>query len=407
LPGRLRTLQGITSQTELLKAAVDTAQFSTDATAINKLTWCTQTDMRNRMTLESLSQIGSDLATIKGRKNLIWITSGAPAAVNLGALAGCQPDLASALKTSNILAAAQVAVFPVDAHGVAVPNAWVSPTGHLFVFGGGNYQDTAAQEHLGMEALAEATGGAAYYNSNDLTSLIAEAVDKGANYYTLSYVPPGGYNWAHHTIKVVADRPGLKMVYRESYDAVDPATIKPAPGLTLATTPAQTGLVDMRNEMERAMPTSQQILFDVQVEPSTKPAKPGDPEVFGVLDVKLKSKPLTRYGFQYAFPGRQIAFTAAADGTRHGSLEFDLAAYDGDGNVVTSLRQAIELNLTADQVRELATSPFRYFQQLDLPAGALFLRVGVLDRMANKVGTLEIPVTVAKTPAQHAAVGGR
>jgi hypothetical protein len=163
----------------------------------------------------------------------------------------------------------------------------------------------------------------------------------------------------------------------------------------------------MRNEMERAMPTSQQILFDVQVEPSTKPAKPGDPEVFGVLDVKLKSKPLTRYGFQYAFPGRQIAFTAAADGTRHGSLEFDLAAYDGDGNVVTSLRQAIELNLTADQVRELATSPFRYFQQLDLPAGALFLRVGVLDRMANKVGTLEIPVTVAKTPAQHAAVGGR
>jgi hypothetical protein len=363
--------------------------------------------MRNRMTLESLSQIGSDLATIKGRKNLIWITSGAPAAVNLGALAGCQPDLASALKTSNILAAAQVAVFPVDAHGVAVPNAWVSPTGHLFVFGGGNCQDTAAQEHLGMEALAEATGGAAYYNSNDLTSLIAEAVDKGANYYTLSYVPPGGYNWAHHTIKVVADRPGLKMVYRESYDAVDPATIKPAPGLTLATTPAQTGLVDMRNEMERAMPTSQQILFDVQVEPSTKPAKPGDPEVFGVLDVKLKSKPLTRYGFQYAFPGRQIAFTAAADGTRHGSLEFDLAAYDGDGNVVTSLRQAIELNLTADQVRELATSPFRYFQQLDLPAGALFLRVGVLDRMANKVGTLEIPVTVAKTPAQHAAVGGR
>ena len=129
--------------------------------------------------------------------------------------------------------------------------------------------------------------------------------------------------------------------------------------------------------------------------------------MIGVLDVKLKSKPLVRYSFQYAFPGRQIAFSGGPNGTRHGSLEFDLAAYDGDGNVITSLRQAIELNLTADKVRELATSPFRYFQQLDLPAGALFLRVGVLDRTANKAGTLEIPVTVAKVPAQHAAVGGR
>jgi len=70
--------------------------------------------------------------------------------------------------------------------------------------------------------------------------------------------------------------------------------------------------------------------------------------------------------------------------------------------VVTSMRQAIELNLTAEQAAQLAHSPFRYFQQLDLPAGALFVRVGVLDRTANKVGTVEIPVTVAK-PVHTAA----
>jgi hypothetical protein len=160
--------------------------------------------------------------------------------------------------------------------------------------------------------------------------------------------------------------------------------------------------------MGRAMPTSQQLLFDVQVEPSTEAAKAGDPAVFGVLNVKLKAKPPTRYGFTYAFPGREIALKTAADGRQHGSLEFDLAAYDGDGNVVTSLRQAIDLNLTAEQAAQLAHSPFRYFQQLDLPAGALFVRVGVLDRTRNKVGTLELPVTVAKTPQPTAQnTGGR
>jgi len=155
----------------------------------------------------------------------------------------------------------------------------------------------------------------------------------------------------------------------------------------------------MRREMARSMPTSQQILFDVQVEPSSVSAKPGDPALFGVLDEKLKDKALTRYGFSYAIPGRQIELKAAVDGKRQGSLEFDLAAYDSDGKVVTSLRQAIDLNLTEEQAAQLSHSPLRYFQQLDLPAGALFVRMGVLDRTANNVGTLEIPLIVPKNPA--------
>jgi hypothetical protein len=252
-----------------------------------------------------------------------------------------------------------------------------------------------------MESIAEATGGTAFYNSNDIAREISKAINKGANYYTLSYVPPGkGYDWSHHTIKVEVDRAGLKLAYRPSYDAVDPSTIKPAPGLTLAAAPSpdSTTPIDMRAEMGRSMPTSQGVLFDVQVEPSSEAARAGDPAVFGVLNVKLKGKPLARYGFTYAFPGREIALKPAPDGKQHGSLEFDLAAYDGDGNVVTSLRQAIDLNLTAEQAAQLAHSPFRYYQQLDLPAGALFVRIGIFDRTANKVGTLEIPVTVAKTP---------
>jgi hypothetical protein len=40
--------------------------------------------------------------------------------------------------------------------------------------------------------------------------------------------------------------------------------------------------------------------------------------------------------------------------------------------------------------------PIRFFQQIDLPPGQLFLRVGVLDRTSNKTGTLELPLKVGK-----------
>jgi hypothetical protein len=256
-----------------------------------------------------------------------------------------------------------------------------------------------------MEAVAEATGGSAYHMNNDLKAGIAKAIDTGSQYYTLSYVPPGSeYDGRHHTIKLETDKPGLHLTYRDEYYAEDPAKMTPTPGLTLATTAVpQVKAGDMRAAMGRAMPTSSDILFDVQVKPSDEPAKPSDPPIFGVLDVKFKAKPLTRYGFQYVLPGRQIAFATTPDGTRKGSLEFDIAAYDSDGKLVTSLSQSINLPLTGDQAQQLAKGPFRFFQQLDLPPGEIFVRIGVLDRTSNKVGTVEIPVTVPKNPPQRAA----
>jgi hypothetical protein len=298
----------------------------------------------------------------------------------------------------NNLTAAQVTVYPIGARGVYV------------LFGGKDQIPVAvarAGEILSLENMAEAGGGIAYHDSNNLTAEIAQAVANGSDYYTISYVPPGTqYDGRHHTTHVELNltpaQSGIHLTYRNSYYAEDPASLRPPPGLTLAAVPqAKPG--DMRAAMGRAMPTSTDLLFDVQVKPSDEPAKPSDPPIFGVLDVKLKNKPLTRFGFQYVMPGRQIAFTDGPNGTRKGSLEFDIAAYDADGKLVNSLGQSIQLPLTADQAQQLAKGPFRFFQQLDLPAGQFFVRIGVLDRTSNKVGTLEIPVTVPKEPPQRAA----
>jgi len=258
-------------------------------------------------------------------------------------------------------------------------------------------------EELAMEAWAEETGGAAFYNSNDVAASIVKAVDTGADYYTISYVPPGQkYDWGHHTINVAVDKPGLDLVYRKTYDAVDPASIKPPPGLTLTTAPPEVHSGNMQAAMSRSMPTSQQILFDVQVEPSTTPPNPADPPgtILGTLDptvkAKLKDQPLVRYGFQFAIPARQLTFTPGPNGTHKGALELDLAAYDADGKLVTGLSQTVSMPLSDARYQEFIKGPFRFTQQLDLPPGQLFLRIGVLDPTSGKLGTLEIPLTVPK-----------
>lgn len=311
------------------------------------------------------------------------------------------------LKTFGLLTAGQIAVYPVDVFGVqTLQGAFFTSMGHLwenvyalpapaFIAAQQAFQQKMAVEHLAMESWAEATGGAAYYNSNDLAGLISKAVDKGANYYTLTYVPPGTkFNYAHHSIKVAVDQPDLHLVYRESYDAVDPATIKPAPGLTLTTSAPEAAVGNMQAAMSRSLPISTQLIFNVRVEPSSEAVKPTDPPVMGTLDARFNDKPLTRYTFSYAIPAHQITYTDGPNGAHNGALELDIAAYDTDSKLVTGLSQSVKMTLNDKTV--VNNEPISISQQLDLPAGQLFVRIGVLDPASSKVGTLELPLKIEK-----------
>jgi VWFA-related protein len=407
----LRTLQGSTTDPALLSAAIDTMALDPEGHASDYEQFCSQTDLRIRQTLEALNQVATDSSAIKGKKSLLWFSVGMPWLTDPSSRPECLSSYSGdLLKTFDLMTAAQIAVYPIDVYGVqTLQGAFFTPTGRLwanvYALSGTAYiaaqqaflQKTAV-EHLAMESWAEATGGTAYYNNNDLAGLIGQAVDKGGNYYTLTYIPPGTkYNYAHHSIKVEVDKPDLHLVYRESYDAVDPATIKPAVGLTLTTTPPDAHAGDMKAAMSRSMPTSSELLFYVAVEPSSTPAKPTDPPVMGTLDASFKDKPLTRYEISYSISANRLSYTNGPNGTHNGSLELDLAAYDKDAKLVTGLSQTVTMSLNDTTVAK--KEQLNFSQQLDLPPGQLFLRIGVLDDTSNKVGTLEIPLMVGKGPA--------
>jgi VWFA-related protein len=461
LSSRLRILQGFTADPAILVAAVDSKRNRAlpspfidsdtgdtvaslldvveDGTAASLQEFqseqsIAQQDMRNRMTLEALNQIAAYVAGIKGRKNLIWFSAGMPLSIfptqaangasggtnDLQGMADYSKDVR---KTSDLMTSAEVSVYPVDARGLfnnPANSAAVAATdlsGRDAAQKGAKdaqaqlaFAQKTGQEHLSMEAVAEATGGMAFYNTNDLRSAVANAVENGSNYYSVSYATPDPkFDGRYHSITIKVDKPGLRVSYRRGYNSDDIAHNAITPGLSLSTTAPEPYGTTMQAAMARGVPISSEILFTVRVEPSTVAAKPVDMPIKGSLDPKLASKPLVRYDVQYVFPARQLMFVDAPGGVHKGSVQFDVAAYDVYGKPLNRLSQTISLPLSSTQYQQMVAShtPFQFFQQLDLPPGEVFLRVGVLDEQDDKAGTLEIPLTVRKSQASNRpAVGG-
>jgi VWFA-related protein len=390
-------LQGFTSDRDLLLRAVRNNRIDIGP-AVNGQALTRY--LMDRDTIDAMNQIAAYVAGIKGRKNLLWLAPGMPVALmrdggygwadesllrsvsrggnSRGGVFGddvAGPDMSVVYRLMDVyerFTAEQIAVSPLDPRGVV----------------------GLGMAQLRAEAVAEQSGGEAFYNNNDLKSEIAKAIDDGSQFYTISYIPPKlKEDSRYHHIKVEVTQPGLHLVYRQGYNAERvPALDSPAPGPAL-----------MKASMEGQAPIATQILFDVGVWPGylTNPA-----------DAQPQNAPKSqwgktvRYDIRYGFPTSEIAFTEDADGMLHGSLEFDAVAYDINGKRVALLTQTVTMNLSPAQYDDFIAKPaFQFAQQLDLPPGQMSLHVGILDNVTSKVGTLEVPVYVRLlSPKQRAAI---
>lgn len=329
--------------------------------------------------IAALDQIASYVAGIHGRKNLIWITPAplpimrdggytwqTPCARDCPPLAMKQAH--RLMDTYDRFTKEQIAIYPFDPRGVPAPPA------RALTFNSLRVEDIAAE-----------TGGAAIYNTNDFRGAIAKIVNDTSHYYTLSYVPPRAHDDGHyHPIHIAVDRPGLKLSYRGGYNDEQPRP--PDDVLKVHMTQASMGLGSL---------PSTQLLFDLSVNPSEKPAQPGAEPTSGRRALP-SSHATTAYDTLFRLDPTRIAFKQTADGVRHGTLEFDLGAYDPYGKLAAIRSQTLTVTLTPEEYSDFVQTPFKFFLAVDLPAGQLTLRAGVFDNVAGTSGTLEVPLTVQK-----------
>ncbi len=183
----------------LAMAAVDPVnsmkQFLSDTAAF-------QTELRVGMTLDALQQLARVLVEVPGRKNVAWFSGAFPTGIlpdsDLPDQTSASLDFQGKIrKTTDLLAASQVAIYPIAAEGLAGDSAYEADAGAI----GQQRGDTTTRDrikqmrrsgndrdfnHVTMEQVAKDTGGQAFYDTNGLNNALTHVIKNGSRFYTLT-----------------------------------------------------------------------------------------------------------------------------------------------------------------------------------------------------------------------------
>ena len=350
-----------------------------------------QADFRVGLTLDALNALARSLAGYSGRKNLIWISESFPVTIMQDKLASNNNrDYAAAVaRTGSMLANAQVAIYTVDARGLAGssqfavgsdPNPMSTPQQIKERIGGETLNEASREttestaEHTTMNDLAEKTGGRAFYNVNNIEAAVRKSMDDGSTYYTLGYYPTNkDWDGKFRRITVRTSRPGVKLHYRQGYFAIEPESY------------AKLDISQRSNDLARSLsldfPTSTALRFQAAVVP---PA-PGNKKVT----------------VNYAVNPRQLTFELGPDGLQHASVDCAVMVYSQKGETLQSLSNTMVAALKPDEYNRVMQKSFPCRQSFEVEPGEYMLRLGVRDARTGLVGTLNAPLTVAgEQPAE-------
>lgn len=328
-------------------------------------------DTRAQDTLDALNMLARSLAVVPGRKNLIWISAGFPFDISTNA-----PRLQ---KTAALLAATRIAVYPLDVRGV-VSLGMDGATRSSETVGTVNSQSYERATGIDMENAsivetllntARMTGGRAYINKNDLQAAINDGMETGSNYYSLAYRPDNAnWNGKFRKIAIKSSRPNLQLLYRSGYYGVlDPLGTKEDPSRVVAIA------------MQPTVPTSTQLIMKARVVP---------PEESGKAT-----------GVDMLVDMHDLAFTEGEDKKKTPQVQFVAIAWDNKGKQVASFSEGYHPPLSPEQMQSLLQTGLQFHQDMMLKPGSYQLRLGVMDRLSGRIGTLDVPLTIeAKVAAK-------
>jgi VWFA-related protein len=395
-----------------------TQQMVDDVTRFQALDASFQQDVIARTTLQAFDTLARYLIGIPGRKNVIWYSGGFPLNVLPNPSEADPNDSVvrndeEIRRTDNLLTRAQVAVYPVDARGVMTDPTFdvsnVSPIainpldpGAASATPSANSaasMQSVVQEHLSMEAMAEDTGGHAFYNSNGLTQSISKAIDTGSNYYTLTYSPTNmQWDERFRAIKVKVDQPNVKLSYREGYYAVDPNDRSRVAAQGTATTVTQPNT--MATAMMHGGPDPAEIVFKVRIRPANAPIEETPIKTNQTNpDPKVKiNGPFKEYSVDLVPDPKALGCRQEASGNRHCSLEVWTFVYNTDGVKLITASNRLYRYLKPEDYDQLLKGGMAFHQEISVPVkGQYYVRTAIHDMISDRVGAVEVPIqSIAK-----------
>jgi VWFA-related protein len=373
-----------------------------------------QMDERVRLTIEQLSALARNLSGYPGRKNLIWVSEAFPAYLfptdpdptgrSSSGAAVSQLPIAKNYQgeishASDLLANAQVAVYPIDAGAVGNHDVYSSLSntdnngnylgnsarGAIRNGLGGSAQaseisnasETSMNSHSTMNSVAEQTGGKAFYNTNDLNRAIRDSMEDGSTYYTLGYYPENkDWDGRFRRISVKVNRPGVKLHYRLGFYAVEPKEYAKQDPKILA--------IDMGSALDITNPISTALPFQAIVLPPS--AQNGN-----------------KIQINFGVDAHAIAFELKPDGLQHAAVSCGVRAYTKSGESIKLQGNTFNAALAPEQYQKVMKAIFPCNQILELPPGEYLLRLAVRDTNSGLIGTANGSATVPAAGANPQA----
>lgn len=176
--------------------------------------------------IDGLESVAKHLAGVPGRKNLVWISTGFPfefraygpaSSIEMARMSQETARAARALNDSD------VAVYTVDARGLV--GAFASPASakqQTFT-----NIDTVQRPIEGLRQFSQATGGRAFFNTNDLGAAIGRAIEDSRLTYVLGYYPAKEeWDGKFRQIKVKVRRDGVDVRHRAGYFAIPASAVE-------------------------------------------------------------------------------------------------------------------------------------------------------------------------------------
>jgi VWFA-related protein len=382
-----------------IDAFIDSAnQHAADMQAIN----------RAEMTANVMAAIANSVASVPGRKNLVWVSGSFPFQIGTGTSADdpqgrtgssgggspqsitAGPDNTVQFRTfqkeleaaSEAVNNANLAIYPVDARGlIGASNVSADQRSPTPMPGSpaarsrrpmNATQPAPSRENFDtMIVLAERTGGRAFYNSNDIEYSVRQAVDDSRDSYVLDYYPADTqWDGTFHTIKVEVNRPGVDVRFRMGYFAIPDASTDP---------------LRVEQMMQDAMSSPFQdtdLGLTVETHPGT---------VSGVRQISVR----------IGVDSNRLHFKKTGD-LWMDDLQIVWLQFAADGKPANARLQSLTASLSPEEYSQNQRGEVKITRDVPLKNEAVKLRIVVRDVATGTIGSVDIPL--AKVFSQPAAV---
>jgi hypothetical protein len=249
-----------------------------------------------------------------------------------------------------------------------------------------------------MNDVAQATGGQAFYNNNDLNEITEHLLDSDGSFYTLTYSPRNlHFDNGWHKVSVEVDGAFYHLSYRSGYFADGSVREKGQPNRP------RTRLLRNGEKLQVSELRDRPIIFRASVLPASDPAVANLDKGSGSLPLPPPKKGSVPFLIHYTVP-IYVLTMRVVDGRHKIALGVAAIGFDRDGSMVEHKAEQITMTLPEDILHRSPDLPITVDQQIDLSKDDKFLHLGLWDAVNGRFGNIEVPIEVPEPGKRPEAI---